>query len=467
MPRHRRKMDQTMSLEDSHPNVLFVIVDDMGVHQMGCHGSEFYETPCLDRLAAESAQFTCAYSASPVCSPARAALYTGMHPARWHLTNYIPGTEPPNPRLLTPRWRPYLPVEAHTLGDAFKAAGYATGHFGKWHLGPDYHYSPGRPCDPESQGFDDVVFTRKPLTDADPEDDPHHIERITDEAIRFMSKPREEPFFCVAAHNALHRPEMASSSLLSKYERKPGADDDACRPVLAAMVEAVDQSVGRLLEFVSQSGIDRNTIVIFTADHGAFGRSSTRKPLRGAKADLYEGGIRVPLMWRWPGRIEPGKRQNPVFGTDVFATLLELAGIGTSTSEDGASLCPTLEDPSVEASAKRDFCWHFPHYHHLGPGPCGAIRSGPWKLIEWYERTVAGANDGPAFELYNLESDPSETEDLATRNPLQCAELASRLDAWRREVGAQPMTLNPEFDESACVTTVPPPPGDPGNPFGE
>ncbi len=451
----------------SPPNILVVIVDDMGVHQLGCHGSTFYETPHLDRFARESALFKCAYSASPVCSPARAALYTGLHPARLHLTNFIPGTEPANPRLLTPPWRAHLPVEVDTLGDMFKSRGYATAHFGKWHLAPDYHYEPGRPMDPESQGFETVRATRKPLADADPEHDPHHVDGLTDDAIAFMEAQHGRPFLCVLAHNTLHRPELAPAALVAKYARKPGADRNCNRPVVAAMVEHMDRSIGRLLEHLRATGRDRDTIVVFTSDHGAFGRSDERKPLRGAKADLYEGGIRVPLIIRRPGAPAGGTEISvPVFGADLLPTLLELAGLEIPGGLDGRSLCPLLHHPGGPPPQEALF-WHFPHYHHLGYAPCGAIRVGRWKLIEWFEQTVAGANSGTPFELYDLSADPGETADLASREPARCARMLGRLRAWRREVGAQEMAPNPRFDAALGASRAAPPPGDPVNPYGE
>ena len=450
------------------PNLLLVIVDDMGVHQLGCHGSDFYETPHLDRLAREGRRFTQAYGASPVCSPSRAALYTGRHPARLHLTNYIPGTEPANPRLLTPPWRAHLPVAEVTLGDAFRARGYATGHFGKWHLAPDYHYRPGRPMDPESQGFDDVVVTRKPPRDADPEGDPHHIHAITDHAIRFINAPRAQPFLCVVAHNALHRPELAPAAFVRHFAAKPGADRDYNRPVLAAMVAEVDRSVGRLLEALRAAGRDRDTLIVFTADHGAMGRSDDRKPLRGAKADLYEGGVRVPLIFRGSG-VHAAATTSEVCtqSADVFCSLLEAAGGVTPPPDaDGVSLWPVVggEENEVSRSALH---WHFPHYHHLGLGPGGAIRRGRYKLIEWFERTIGGANDGPPCELYDLEGDPGEAHDLAAAEPRLCAELARELRDWRRAVGAQEMTRNPRFDPRRGVSPAPPPGGDAASPYGE
>lgn len=446
-------------------NILVVIADDMGVHQLGCYGSSFYETPHLDLLAAGGARFATAYSTSPVCSPARASLYTGLHPARLHLTNYIPGTEPANPRLITPAWRPYLPVEVPTLGDVFKKNGYATGHFGKWHFAHDYNYHPGRPTDPESQGFDSVLVTRKPSSRADAEHDAHHVERLTDAAIDFIGTPRTKPFLCIVAHNTLHRPELAPADLIARYASKPGADHAHERPVVAAMVEQLDRSIGRLIAALRSHGLERNTLVVFTSDHGAFGRSQDCKPLRGAKADLYEGGVRVPLIYSLPPRIAPQVRNEPVAGTDFFSTVLDLAGLAAPENVDGRSVAPALLDPAAKLAPAPELCWHFPHYHHLGLAPSGAIRVGRYKLIEWFDRSIGGAQDGPAFELYDLESDPSEQHNLAAQEPARTSELAARLRNWRREVGAQEMTRNPAFDPALGADTAPPPPGDPGNPY--
>ncbi|MCB1103721.1 MAG: sulfatase [Opitutaceae bacterium] len=451
---------------NSSPDILLIIADDMGVHQLGCHGSTFYETPNLDRLASEGVRFTRAYSASPVCSPARAALYTGLHPARLHLTNFIPGTEPANPRLLTPAWRPFLPVAIDTLGDLCKAGGYTTAHFGKWHLAPDYHYEPGREMDPESQGFEHVVVTRKPKVDADPESDPHHIARLTDEAIRFLTAPRDQPAVCVLAHNALHRPELAPAALVEKYQRKPGADEDGNRPVIAAMVEELDSNLGRLMAALQKTERGRDTLVVFTSDHGAFGCSPNRKPLRGAKADLYEGGIRVPLIFHRPGRLAAAVREQCVIGMDLLPTLLGFAGLPVPGNLDGRSLQPVLA--SADAPPPHEMlCWHFPHYHHLGLAPCGAVRRGDWKLIEWFDASLGSDTAGPAYELFDLAADPWEQRNLASDQPALRDELAQRLRHWRRDVGAQEMAPNPDFDPTAGGMRAGPPPGDPGNPFGE
>lgn len=449
------------------PNILLVIADDMGVHQLGCYGSRYYETPHLDRLAAGGARFTQAYSASPVCSPARAALYTGLHPARLHLTNFIPGTVPKNPRLLTPDWQRFLPVEAVTLGDALRAAGYATGHFGKWHLARDYNYQPNRPTDPESQGFDEVLVTRKPEPDADPEADPHHVRRLTDAALDFMTRDRPQPFFCVVAHNSLHRPELSPASLTGKYMTKPGSNLDHQRPVLGAMVEELDQSIGRLMDGMRAHDMERNTLVVFTADHGAFGRSDDCKPLRGAKADLYEAGIRVPFMISMPGIVPASIHAEPVLGTDLFPTLLDFAFEKIPKDLDGRSLQSALVRNAAPVPAHPILAWHFPHYHHLGLAPCGAARIGDFKIIEWFEQTIGGVPGRPPYELYDLRHDPSEQTNLAAEKPEVCAELAERLRGWRHDVGAQEMCLNPDYDPALGATEALPPPGDPGNPYSK
>jgi arylsulfatase A-like enzyme len=442
-----------------------VVIDDMGVHQTGCYGSTFYKTPHLDRLASESIVFDQAYATAPVCSPSRAGLYTGRHPARLHLTNYIPGTEPENPPLSTPPWTPFLPMAEATIGNHFRNAGYNTIHIGKWHLAIDYHYRPGRPTDPESHGFNRVIVTRKPKPDADPEADPHHIEAITDHACDFLGENHTRPFLCMVAHNAIHRPEMAPETLVKKFSAKPGSEQDCNRPALAAMVSQLDTAIGRLLKTLDASPYADNTIVVFTADHGAFGISSERKPLRGAKADLYEGGVRIPLIVRLPKSLNRGRRIDfATPNTDLLPTLTEIAGVSMPEGVyDGRSIagCLTGDD----TAEPEDLFWHFPHYHHQGIGPCGAIRRGRYKLIEWFEGSLIGKDGIHPFELFDLEADPSEKYDLSGVMPDLANELAHRLDEWRREVHAQPMTPNPNFNPDAEQTAPPPPPGDPVSPY--
>ena len=448
-------------MASASPNILFVIADDFGVLQLGCAtpgGHPFFETPNLDGLASEGVRFSHAYATAPVCSPSRASLYTGLHPARLHLTDFIPGAQVINPRLLMPAWRRGLPVAAVTLGDALKAGGYATAHFGKWHLAPDYNYQPGRPMDPESQGFDEVFVTRKPAPEAAPEADPHNVRALTDRAIEFCTRRHPRPFLCVVAHNAVHRPEIARASLRSKYAAKPGADPEANRPALGAMVEELDAGLGRLLEALRVADRDRDTLVVFTADHGSFGGSERRKPLRGAKADLYEGGVRVPLLMRWPGRIPANEtRDHGVSGADVFPTLLAAAGCRVDAAGDGLDLWPVLRDRSRRLP-RDTLCWHYPHYHHQGIAPCAAIRSGDFKLIEWFEPSLGapGTSGLPACELFNLAADPGESCNLADAEPARRDELLRGLREWRRAIGAQEMRLNPAYDANAPTQLLPP-----------
>ena len=441
------------------PNILLIIADDFGVQQLGCTdpSARFFETPHLDRLAAEGVRFARAYATAPVCSPARASLYTGLHPARLRITDFIPGCQAINAPLLTPEWERGLPVAIETLGDALKAAGYATAHFGKWHLAPDYQYRPGRPMDPESQGFDEVWVTRKPAPDANPETDPHHARALTDRAIAFCTQARAQPFLCVVAHNSLHRPELAPAALRSKYAKKPAADAEVNRPTLGAMVEQLDYEIGRVLAALRTAGRDRDTLVVFTADHGPWGQSAKRKPLRGAKADLYEGGLRVPLLLRWPGRIAAGQvREQVVSGADVFPTLLAAANRAASGPVDGVDLWPAIQDAAFRIP-RDTLHWHYPHYHHLGIAPCGAIRIGEEKLIEWFEPSLgAPGSRGPACELFDLATDPGETRNLAESQPKRSAEMLRQLQAWRASVQAQEMRRNPSYDPAAPTRLLPP-----------
>ena len=445
-------------MSSDKPNILLIIADDFGIHQLGCTMPQgFFATPHLDRLAAEGVRFARAYSTAPVCSPARASLYTGFHPARLHLTEFIPGSEVINPPLLEPEWKRGLPVSAVTIGDALKGAGYATGHFGKWHLAPDYNYVPGRPMDPESQGFDDVFVTRKPAADADPESDPHHIDRITSRAIDFCRRPRSEPYLCVVAHNAVHRPEMAPAALVAKHAARPGADPKINRPVLSAMVEQLDAAIGRLLEAVRSDGRARETLVVFTSDHGPLAPAKRMQPIRGAKANLYEGGLRVPMLFSWPGKI--ARRQVSealVSGADLFPTLLAAAGV-SHAPVDGFNLWPLINS-SAQSLPRTELCWHYPHYHHQGIGPSGAIRVGDYKLIEWFEPAMQVRGDGgAACELFNVYRDPGETCNLAEAEPERRDALLVQLRRWRAAVGAQAMKPNPEYEPGVPTRVLPPP----------
>lgn len=419
----------------------------MGVHQLGCYGNSFYETPNLDRFASEGMRFTDAYGTGPVCSPSRASVLTGKYPARLHLTDFIPGSEATNTKLAVPNWKKYLSLDEMTIGNAFQELGYVTGHFGKWHLASDYNHRPGRNLDPGSQGFEVVSTSVKPKPDADPSADPHNVAKITDWSLRFIEDQKNRDFLCFIEHNSIHRPEMENPQLVAKYAAKPEADDDKNRPVLGAMVETLDRNFGRLMNSLESLGLTENTIVVFTADHGMWGNTQNLKPLRGAKADLYEGGIRVPLIVRWPRVIKEGSVcQTPVCGNDFLPTLLEAAGGRIDYPDvDGISLMPLLKQSG--GLDRESLFWHYPHYHHQGIAPCGAIRYGDFKLIEWFEKSIIeGPEAEGALELFDLKNDPSEQKNLFSEQRDFGITLYGKLKAWRKAVGAQEMAINPNYN---------------------
>jgi arylsulfatase A-like enzyme len=430
------------------PNFVFILADDLGYHQLGSYGSSFYETPSLDQLAREGLRFTDAYAAAPVCSPTRASIMTGKYPGRLHLTVNIPTGRPDDKLLVTPEFATWLPLEELTIAEALKRAGYATGHFGKWHLNEDKAYRLDRPGDPRSQGFDDVLTTHKPGAGPESryEEDWHHVREITERAAAFLESNRDRPFFCYVAHNSIHAPEMERESRIDEFRNKSGADHDQehgqNNPIQAAMLATLDRSVGALMSKLQELGLERNTIVVFFSDNGQLGPKDGR-PLRGSKGDLYEGGIRVPLIIRWTGVTEPGSVSGePVISNDFFPTLCDLAGIASDFKYlDGVSLLPLLRNSRANLGREAIY-WHFPHYHGQGLGPQGAVREGNYKLIEWFEKSKAGAEE--AYELYDLGSDPGERRNLAGSLPDVTSRLGNLLRSWRQRVGAQEMTLREE-----------------------
>lgn len=424
-------------------NIVFILADDLGWNQVGYHGSDYYETPSIDSIALAGMQFSNAYAANAVCSPTRASLMTGKNPARLGLTDYIPGSPYPYARLSRPGAVPALALEEVTLAELLKSRGYVTGHFGKWHLNVDKNYAPGRPGDPESQGFDEVLATVKPEYDDDPAGDAHHAVAITERSLDFIDRHRDVPFFLYVSHHVVHRPLMERAELVEKYAAKPGADDPVNNPEMGAMIETMDEGIGRILERLDDYGLAQRTIVVFYSDNGGLERLQSQAPFRGGKATIWEGGVRVPLAVRWPGVVEPGSADDSlVISDDFFPTFADIVGVSVADDIDGVSLVPLL---TQSGSLARDALYfHYPHYHHLGDRPAGAIRQGDYKLIEWFEGSVAGM--GPAVSLYDLANDPGETTDLAGERPELAESLLERLRAWRREVGAGEMTPNPDFE---------------------
>ncbi|MBL8205524.1 MAG: sulfatase [Blastocatellia bacterium] len=442
------------------PNIVLVLIDDYGWADTGCYGSTYHRTPNIDALAARGMRFTDAYAAAPVCSPTRAALMTGKHPARLHLTDWLPGRDDkPNQKLARPTIRQELPLAETTLAEALQKVGYKTAHIGKWHLG-------NAGFEPEKQGFDLNVagdHTGTPLSYFAPyqrdgrfmpklESAPpgeYLTDRLTTESERFIEQHKDQPFFLYLSHYTTHIPMKAKAELIAKYRALPKPERGQNNPVYAAMIESMDESIGRLMRKLEQAGIADNTVFIFTADNGGLATpegpdtpATTNAPLRAGKGYLYEGGIRVPLIVTWPQRIKAGGvHRTPVNSMDLFATAVEIAGLKNTTGVDGMSLLPLL---TGRGNLTRDaLYWHYPHYsnqsinggHFDQPG--AAIRQGDYKLIEFYQ-----ANH---VELYDLKHDLSEQRDLARSRPQQAQKLRQKLAAWRASVGAQMMTLNPNY----------------------
>jgi len=423
------------------PNIVLIVADDLGWNQVGYHGFDWYETPNIDRIARAGLQFRHAYSSAPICSPTRAALMTGKYPARLHLTDYIPGNPHEDRPLVTPQQILCLPLEETTIPEMLRPVGYISGHFGKWHLAKDYHYKPDRIFDPASQGFDVVFTAAKPEDGLDPAPpDAHSAEAITEHAIRFIEENRDRPFFCYVPHNVVHRPLYEEESLIKKYSSKPGADRPDHNPLMGAMIERMDAGIGRILKTLDRLNLSGNTVVIWISDNGGLESLQSQAPLRAGKSTLYDGGIRVPMAIRWPGVVQPGTTTNePVITHDLFPTIMEIAGVPYRKDyTDGESLVAMLRGDT--ASLGRDaIYWHYPHYHHQGGRPSSVIRSGDYKLIEWFEGSMLGM--GPAIELFNVVEDMGEAHDLAAEQPERVAAMRAKLDAWRKSMNVQEMTI--------------------------
>jgi uncharacterized sulfatase len=448
------------------PNILFVLADDFGWSQLGCYGSSFYQTANIDRLATEGMRFTDVYAACPVCSPTRASIMTGKYPARLHLTDFIAGGSYPHERLKQPKWQKYLPLEELTIAEVLKAGSYKTASFGKWHLSIAKQPPQSKPYNPDKQGFDESIITYKPRGNQDPEKDAHNVEAITEKSLQFLEKNKDRPFFLYVTHNTIHSPVLGKKKLVDKYKNKAGADLPQNNPTIAAMIEKLDDSVGTMLQKLDELKIADKTIVIFFSDNGGLERVAKQTPLRSGKANLYEGGIRVPLIVRWPGVTKAGSVcGEPVISVDFFPTFLEILGLenkakksidpvrnlrtpnkqekgNISNGVDGVSLVPLLAKTGL--LNRESIYWHYPHYHSSSIGPGGAVRCGDYKLIEWFDESICGP--GNRFELYNLKDDIGEQKNLAKEMPEKVKEIKKMLANWRNKVNAQIMTPNPNYN---------------------
>ena len=468
------------------PNIIVVLIDDLGVRDLSCTGSTFYETPNLDRMAAEGVQFSNAYAASSLCSPARAAILTGRHPVRVDITNYIAGRG--MGRMIGPRYRHELSREERTIATALQEGGYQTWHVGKWHLG-------GEGFLPTDHGFEVNIGGHRngalyhcgyfapwevgwgvpgPLPGlAEALDGEYITDRLTDEAMALIRGRRKgSPFFLHLSHYAVHMPIQSPPLLVRKYEAKaarlgldrveaviPGEPHPALhcpdrrieRRVLqshagyAAMMENLDWNIGRLFDALDTEGIAEDTLVVVLSDNGGLstgeeGAPTCNLPYAEGKGWSEEGGLRIPLLVRWPQRIPARRNADEVFWQcDLFPTFLAAAGLPAEPERhmDGTNMLPLLTDAAPVD--RTPLCWHYPHYSNQGGGPTGAIRDGDWKLIEWFEtgRTA----------LYNLRDDVSESFDCSAANPDKAGELLQRLRRWRAETVAGIPVANPWYDD--------------------
>lgn len=507
---------QCQTKDERPPNIVFFLVDDLGWRDVGCYGSEVYETPNIDKLAEQGVRFTNAYAACHVCSPTRASLLTGKYPARLHLTDWLPGRKNfPFQKLMNADINQHLPYEETTLAEALKARGYQTAIFGKWHLGEE-------PSGPLKHGFD--VHTPEkwnkgwPLSYYAPfrlegyegNDGEYLTDRLTTDALQYIEQHRDDPFFLFLPHYAVHDPIQGRKDLVEKYDKKlaslavkndpayivEGNPDEEGYPSVderislvreesyqgfsglpnntvkikqrqdnshfAALVESMDESMGRVISKLEELGLSENTIVIFYSDNGGmaaanFGNpkrkidpakldkafSTSNLPLRGAKGWMYEGGVRVPLIVKWAGVKKPGSVCDvPVTTPDLYPTILEMLNLPLMPEQhvDGVSFTSLLKgEKSLEHDA---IYWHFPHYSNHGmQSPGGAVRYKNYKLLEYYENNTV--------QLFDLDKDLGELHDLSKEQPEKVNELREMLHTWREKVSAQMMPPNPDYDPAA------------------
>ncbi len=460
------------------PNVVFFLVDDLGWTDLGCFGSSFYDTPHVDGLARSGTRFTNAYAACPVCSPTRASILTGRYPSRTGITDYInagggnqPGKWRRNTRLLPAAYKDRMAHGEVTLAEALKEAGYATFFAGKWHLGPEGFW-------PESQGFDvnQGGITRggpyggkkyfSPYGNPRLKDGPpgeHLPARLANETVKFIETNREKPFLAYLSFYSVHTPLIARKDLRQKYLARRKKLDTAAvagefskrehrrrvrtlqaHAVYAGMIEAMDAAVGTVLSGLKRLGLEKNTVVFFMSDNGGLstseGHPTSNLPLRGGKGWMYEGGIREPMIVRWPKVTAAGSVCNQVVtSTDFYPTILEITGLKARPDQhrDGMSFVPLLKGETRE---RGPVLWHYPHYGNQGGAPSGAVRDGRWKLIEWYE--------DERVELFDLESDIGETRNLAERQPERARAMRTTLHRLLKETGAVMPARNDRFDKS-------------------
>ena len=446
------------------PNVLFILVDDLGWKDLGCYGSSFYETPNIDRLASMGYRFTQAYSAHPVCSPTRASIMTGKHPTRLKITDWIPGQDPKNRKLLGPTDLHALPLEETTLAEALQKQGYKTFFAGKWHLGDQGFF-------PEDQGFEINKGGHdkgsppggyySPYKNPKLEDGPEGeqlTDRLTDESLSFILQNQDNPFLLYLSYYTVHTPIQAHRDHLPHFQAKKKTLKDTLGLKIkeqngytvqnqyntdyASMVYALDKNVGRLIDQLEAINLLENTLIIFTSDNGGLTTLENEQrtaptsvlPLRAGKGWVYEGGIRVPLIIKTPKSNQAKVIHVPAVSMDFYPTILQYSNLPLQPQQhqDGISLKPLLEGKSDVGH--NIMVWDFPHYHGSGWTPGRALRKGPWKMVYFFEED--------RYELYHLEKDAGEKMDLADQEKTKLEELKKTMEEWVMQMEAQNPTKN-------------------------
>ena len=445
----------------SKPNVVFILVDDLGWTDLGSYGSDLYQSPNIDRLANEGVSFTNSYSSCTVCSPTRASIVTGKYPARNNITDWIEGHKYPWAKLNVPDWTMYLPTEEYTMAEAFKDAGYKTAHFGKWHLGekeenwPENHgfdvniggWKKGSPNLNKKKGTNGYFspYGNPRLKDGPAEE--YLTERLSNEVLNYIDENADEPFFINFWLYNVHTPLQAKKDKIDKYKELANPEARHQNPKYAAMVEHTDDAVGKIINKLKEKGLYDNTIIIFSSDNGGLiGKSkkavTSNAPLRTGKGDIYEGGVRIPTIIFAPNKTAKGiKIDEPIISMDYYPTLMELAGISSEKTKkqtvDGKSLASLiLDNKSLERDA---IYWHYPHYHQEGGVPYSSIRYDDFKLIQNFENN--------SFELYNLRNDMGESDNVIEKYPEEFKLMKDKLETWRQDVSAQYATPNPDFNK--------------------
>jgi len=437
------------------PNIVLIFIDDLGWSDLGCYGDDFVETPRIDQLAAQGLRFTDYYAAGAVCSATRCSVQAGQNQVRVGITAHITGHWRPFERVITPQTAMALPLDIVTVGESMKAANYATGYIGKWHLGNSPQFQPDR------QGYDFSVVINGPhlpgkyrvqgRKDIKPKPGQYRTEFEGDLALQFIRKNKDHPFFLMVSPFAVHIPLAAMSVKVEKYRKKAAKmGRNLPSPIYAAMIEHCDDLVGRIVDTIEAQGLTGKTMIVFSSDNGGLYRRydyipeaddnvSDLAPLKGQKGSLHEGGIRVPLIIKYPPLTTPGSiTSEPAISYDFYPTFVDLAGgkLPENQTIDGLSLVPLFTHPEKQLDREALY-FHYPHYHH--DRPASAIRKRDWKLIEY----IDGTGD---IELYHLSDDIGETHNLARERPGLVADLKRNLAAWRISVNARMPLPNPSYD---------------------